>query len=390
MENIEKNELSELFQVNKEPCISIYIPTFKKGAEVAQNVIRFRQKLKEAENLLKEKGYRDILIDDLMKQAQFLVFDTDFWNYQESGFACFISPGQFRYFRLSISFQEEIVVSNKYFLKPLLPFLTDNLHFFILVIDQNELRFFKAFRNEMHQIELPDAPKSLQESMKYDVEEQYNFTMHTSAPNVGRTALAYGQGSTADDKLPKKRKILRFFQKVNDSVVNYLGGESAPLITAGVDYLHPIYREANTYPNLMEKGVLYNTEDLSVSELLKEARKIAHPYLEKDRLNALENFGDSVSMGKASYNFTEIVKASQTNQIAFLLVDQTEKVWGRLNPEHNEVEIHSPREPGDEDLIDMIIANTILQNGQVFLLKPEEMPVTAPAAAIFRYQTASA
>lgn len=386
MDILLKNELKELFSISNDPCISIYIPTYKKGADVAQNVIRFKRKLKETESELKELGYRDNLINDLLKQAQFLVLDSEFWNYQESGFACFMSPGQFFYYRVPISFNKELVITKKYQLKPLLPFFTDNIHFYILVIDQKQIRFFKSFRYGIQELELQaDVPKSLQESMQYDVEEQYNFTIHTGAPNIGRTAIAYGQGGTADDKQPRKRKILRFFQKVNDGVHYYLRNDNAPLITAGVDYLHSIYREANTYQHLMEKGVVYNTEDLSSSELLELAKEVAKPYLEKDIHQVLERFGDNVSNGRASYNFTEIVKASQTNQISYLLVDKTERIWGRLNPEHNNVEIHSPREPGDEDLIDMVISNTIEQNGHVFVLNPEEMPITAPVAAVFRY-----
>lgn len=387
MDILQKNEIRELFTIQEDPCISIYIPTFKKGAEVAQNVIRFRQKLKETKNRLKELGYRDVTIEDLLKQAQFLIFDNDFWNYQESGFACFISPGQFTYYRLPVSFNEELMIDKKFYLKPLLPFFTNEDHYYILVLDLNQIQFYRATRYRLEEIQLTGIPKSLQESTQYDIEEQYNFTMHTGAPNVGRTVIAYGLGSSADDKQPRKREILRFFQKVNDGVFGYLKNENAPLVTAGVDYVHPIYREANAYPNLAEKAIVYNTGDLTESDLLEMGREHMNPYFEKDLIHALEIFGDNVSAGKASFNFTEIVKASQTNQIAYLLVDGTEKIWGRLNLDRNEVEIHSPREPGDEDLINLVISNTIMQNGQVYLLNSEKMPVTAPCAAVFRYQT---
>jgi len=45
------------------------------------------------------------------------------------------------------------------------------------------------------------------------------------------------------------------------------GIKKAPLVLAGVEYLFPIYQEANTYPDLVEEGITGNPENLKPEEL---------------------------------------------------------------------------------------------------------------------------
>ncbi|MCE2703319.1 MAG: hypothetical protein LW859_39355 [Anabaena sp. 49633_E8] len=54
---------------------------------------------------------------------------------------------------------------------------------------------------------------------------------------------------------------------VDSALHKKLRGEKAPLILAGVEYLLPIYRQANTYPYLAETGITGNAEILKMQEL---------------------------------------------------------------------------------------------------------------------------
>jgi hypothetical protein len=89
-----------------------------------------------------------------------------------------------------------------------------------------------------------------------------------------RAAMFHGHGVGKDDA---KDNILRFFHLLDQGLYALLGKESAPLVLAGVDYLFPIYREANSYPHLMERGIAGNPEGLKGEELHEQGWRIVEP-----------------------------------------------------------------------------------------------------------------
>ena len=60
-----------------------------------------------------------------------------------------------------------------------------------------------------------------------------------------------GSASAKDD-------LLRYFRLVEDGLTEFLKGDRVPLVLAGVEYLLPIYKEANTYPNLIDMVIKGN------------------------------------------------------------------------------------------------------------------------------------
>ncbi|MCE2699419.1 MAG: hypothetical protein PX483_08355 [Nostocales cyanobacterium LE14-WE4] len=69
---------------------------------------------------------------------------------------------------------------------------------------------------------------------------------------------------------------------VDSALHKKLRGEKAPLILAGVEYLLPIYRQANTYPYLAETGITGNAEILKMQELNHAAWEIVNPLFQKE------------------------------------------------------------------------------------------------------------
>jgi hypothetical protein len=60
-------------------------------------------------------------------------------------------------------------------------------------------------------------------------------------------------------------------------------------------------------------------------------------------------------------------------------------LWGAFDPVTNKVELHEDAKAGDRDLLDSAAVQTLLNGGQVYAVQPEQMPVEAPVAALFRY-----
>jgi len=54
------------------------------------------------------------------------------------------------------------------------------------------------------------------------------------------------------DRDKRQEGILQFFHMIDEALHENCGIKKAPLVVAGVEYLFPIYQEANTYPDLVE------------------------------------------------------------------------------------------------------------------------------------------
>jgi hypothetical protein len=383
MDLLQKDELKTLIQKPEGPCVSIYMPTHRAFPDTKQDPIRFKNLLREAEERLKQAGFRSLEAKKLLKSAKTLIKDGLFWQYQGDGLAAFISPQEFLHYRLPLKFNELLVVTDRFHIKPLLPLFTSDGRFFILALSQNEVRFFHCTRYSVKDVELENVPRSLSEALQYDdPEKQLQF--HTRAPAAGgeRAAMFHGHGVGKDDT---KDNILRFFHLLDQGLYALLGKENAPLVLAGVDYLFPIYREANRYPHLMETGIAGNPEEVKAEELLEQGWKIVEHYFFKAQEEAMAQYKQLAGSVRASNRFKEIVPAAYDGRIDVLFVTVGVQRWGFYDLETRTVHLHPEPEPGDEDLLDFAAVHTYLNGGTVYALKPEEMPDETPLATIFRY-----
>jgi hypothetical protein len=383
MNLLSKEELKTLVEKPEGWCISIYMPTHRVFPETKQDPIRFKNLLREAEERLKATGLRSPETKKLLKPARVLIKDGLFWQYQANGLATFISSNLFYHYRLPLKFDELLVVTDRFHIKPLLPLFSNDGRFFVLALSQNDLRFFHCTRYSANEVELEGVPRSLGEALKYDdPEKQLQF--HTRAPAAGgeRAAMFHGQGVGTDDA---KNNILRYFQQIDGGLRNILREERAPLVLAGVEYLLPIYREANSYPHLMENGITGNPESSKGEELHEQALKIVEPYFLKAQEEAMAQYRQLSGSERASNSLKPIVQGAYTGRIDTLFVAVGVQQWGFYDSETRTVHQHPKVEPGDEDLLDFAAVHTFLNGGRVYALKPEKVPGETPLAAIFRY-----
>jgi hypothetical protein len=120
-----KGKLKMLMEEHRGPCISLYLPTHRTGAEMQQDRIRLKNQMRQAENLLFLANVYVAEVEDLLEPIQALVDDEPFWLHPSDGLALFRSRDVFDPYRLPCSFKELVVVSNHFYLKPLLPFLSN-------------------------------------------------------------------------------------------------------------------------------------------------------------------------------------------------------------------------------------------------------------------------
>jgi hypothetical protein len=383
MDFLSREELRGLLEKKEGPGISIYMPTYRTSPETKQNPIRFKNLLKEAEDRLTASGLRKPETRKLLKSAKDLLKDSLFWQYQDDGLAAFISPGFFRSFRLPVAFKELLVVTDRFHIKPLLHLFSNDGRFYILALSQNEVRLFQCTRHSCTEMELKRIPKNLAEALKHDhPERQLQFHTRTPGGTGVRAAIFHGQGAGIDDA---KDNILRFFHQINQGLHDVFREEQSPVVLAGVDYLFPIYREANTSLHLTEKGIPGNPEGLKPEELHQQGWEIVEPYFLKGQQEAADQYRQWAGSERTSTNVKEIVPASHDGRVDLLFVAVGVQQWGTFDPVTLTVHLHEEPGAGDEDLLDYAAIQTILNGGTVYAVQPEKVPDKAPLAALFRY-----
>jgi hypothetical protein len=376
------NEIRILMEKTEGLCVSILMPTHRSGEQVRQDPIRLKNLIREAHSQLTNVGLTSKETKKLLEPVEELLRGDFFWQHQNDGLAIFSSAGLFRCYRLPLPFDELVVVTHHFHIKPLLPLLTSDGRFYVLALSQNTVRLIEGTRYTASEVALEDMPESLADIIRYNSER--NLQLHTAAP-VGKgekSTIFHGHGGGVDDA---KTNILKYFRRIDTGLSKLLRGERAPLILAGVDYLLPIYAKANTYPYLLSDGVTGNPEELSTEDLRDRAWAIAELYFKKGRTEALARYQQFSGTRQASSDLTKVVPASYYGQIEVLFVAVGVQSWGTFDPERGQISLHREVQPGDEDLLDFTAIQTLLNDGVVFAVAPEQMPDKANVAAVFRY-----
>lgn len=383
MDTITIEELKKFLPAQTGWHVSLYMPTKYKGQDTEQNRIRFKNLLQEAEQRLSTKGLRTPDIRKIMSPARQLLEKPGFWRHQSHGLAVFLTEETFYYYRLTLSFDELVVISDSFHIKPLLPFFASDGHFYILALSQNQVRLMEGTHHSVDEINLEDMPESMAEAFQYKrFIKDIQFHTGTSTARHGDRAGTYHGHDPSDED---KSRILRWFQQIDDALPGLLLGEQSPMVLAGVEYLFPLYKQANSYHALVEKGIPGNPEELKPEELHAQAWPLVAPIFQQAQEKATARYYQLSDTEQTTTDVEEAVLAAHHGRIADLFVPLNVQIWGMYDPQENLVHIHAEKQPGDRDLLDLAAIQTILNGGTVFAVEQDQVPEEAPLAAVLRY-----
>ncbi len=388
MQVISNEELKSLAATQANPSVSIYLPVHRAGPDVQQDSIRLRNLLTEAEKRLAANGLRAHDARRLVAPAEELLARHNQAQPHGEGLAIFLAPDRFQHYWLPFAVEELLHIGSRFHLKPMLPALAPDGVFYILALSQKQVRLLEGTRHTVRAVDLPNTPQSMAEALRFD-EHEAPTLFHTVIRSPGgqggeRPGVYFGIGMTGDEH---RTDLLRFFNQVDAGVRAFLGPSTAPLLVAGVEYLHPLYREANEYPHFLETGLKGNPEEVKPEDLHAEAWELVRPLIVAKREAVAEKFRQLAGAGdpRASTDVAEIVPAACYSRVESLFVLVGRQAWGRFDADANTVEVHAQPAPEDEDLYDLAAVQTYLNGGQVYAVTADKMPGSDPLAAVFRY-----
>lgn len=381
MDIFNKADARKLLTASEFPSVSLYMPTHKKTPERRQNQIRFKNLVNKATDMLNRLKVDSV--KDLLSPARHLQQDNMFWSAQADGLALFCSPDLFLYYRLPVSFKEQVVVSRHFHIKPVLPLIDINGIFYVMALSQGSVKVLRCMRQECADFTPRDMPGGIRETLRYDApQSQLQYHTGASGGSGKRPAMFHGQGLGIDEK---KENLRRYCTDINRALRHLPNRDNTPLILMGIDPLLPIFRSMSDYPCLLEQEINLNPDQLNDGELHNAGWKIAESYFKDLQKQSVHQYLEYSSTGKTSCDLREIVPASHYGRVESLLVNTDVQQWGVFGPHMETPEMHDRQEAGDQDLTDTAAFNTLSHGGIVHPMSRDIIPEGSSLCAVFRY-----
>ena len=272
-----KQKLAELKSFNEPFCLSIYAPFIAPNATTNPNKIELKNLLREAEIALESVKLPHRFIKAALAPAKELLKNQEFWPVYQAGLALFMHPKFFRYYHLPDGqLPYQITLEQGFNLDPLLEIIRRDRVYYILALSHKNVKFYPGGYYNLKQLIIKGLPVNLKEALRID--EYPNWTETHSVGPASRQAHSEALHGQYNESEVDKKELLEFFRLINKRLHQFLHTKSQPLVLAGVGYLIPIYKQANTYPYLADQYIKGNPEHIKMDELRVRASKIVKKF----------------------------------------------------------------------------------------------------------------
>jgi hypothetical protein len=381
--------LKPLLDALAAPCLSLYQPTFRQFPDSQQNVVRYRNLLRELEKALKEK-HRDVDSAALMQPYLRLLDDGEFWAHPQDGIAVFAAPGFFHVEKIQRRVPELVVVNDHVYVKPLVRVFQSEDTYQILALDREEIRMYQGDRYVLDEIVMaPSVPRTIEEALGPRVTLQGTDRKGTVGTGMGATSTGiataaqfHGHGSKNDDE--PQNDIERFFRVVDRAVTEAHSKPSTfPLILAALPEYHSRFHGVSHNPYLLDEGIPINADAHGVERLRGAAWRVMEPRYHARLTQLLDMYHAAKARGQATDDLTHALEFATDARVGTLLVEDDRRMPGHVEgrmPRHA-----SPDEAGAGDILDDLAERVLNTGGQVIAVPKGSMPTGTGFAAIFRY-----
>ncbi|MCH5373256.1 MAG: hypothetical protein JJ992_04725, partial [Planctomycetes bacterium] len=295
-----------------------------------------------------------------------------------------VTEGVFDRFRVPISLDEEVIVNQRFQVKPLLPLMNSNDDFCLLAFSQNRIRFFEGGQSGLRESSVEGMPENMAKALNYD--QIYRGAQVHS----GQRGSDYGkQGavfhSQNGERDISKEDLAKYFRMIDAALHPVLRERQTPMILAAVQYLLPIFRDVSTYPHIAREEVAGNPDHVSEHDLYARTWPIVETWSEAGRATAAAKYSQLAGTGKTADDLRQILPAACQGQIEALFVDRGAHRWGSFDARTNEVHLNGDTVGAtSDDLLDLAAVQTLSNRGTVYSVEADKCP-SPPICAVFRY-----
>lgn len=370
-ESLDESLWEELASATGEDLVSIFLPTYERGRDVSQNPIALKNELSAVSTRLEELGRKPRERSDRLGHVEALLEDREFWEHQGPGLAIYVGEeGSFRTLTLPGPPSPGSHVLGVYLVRPLVPALND-LEVPVLALTRDKAGVFVANATRAHPL-AADLPTFGEVNWFVDRETQ----RQQHPDGVGSSQSRHGH----DPSARTDEDLARFLREI-DAAIGELGFAEA-LIVLGDDNL------VARFADVSDREIV-SPENSGIStalspEIVGELSRDSVLELERRRTESTTGFArERIGVGMGTTRIEEAVAAAFTGRISDLLIDvDANPIWGRIDSETLDVDIHERQRPGDVELLDRLV---VWSRGHGASLTAGTGDSGTPFMAIFRY-----
>lgn len=362
-------QIDSLLEGRDPVSVSIYLPTDPASSGEAE-LIKFGNLAADAVGQLRETGGARDRVTAIEEELADLADDEQFWRHQARSLGVFVTPVALRSFRLPNRLVPTVVVSDRFFVKPLLRAVTFPHVAFVLALAQGSVRVIEVAPDvRPSDVRVADMPSDV-------------------ASVAGRSSIA--------DRAPNRRiqgsegqKVLmrRYARRIDQALRPFLNGLDVPLILAASEPIDSIFRSVNSYPQLSPETIVGNPESIADAELAERARVVLDELYASELRRIHELYELRSSESRALSDIAEAARAATYGAIDTVLVDIDEVVPGSLDDRTGTVTFGEAG-PAPYGILDEIARRVWLAGGRVLAVRRDDIPRRAAVAAILRYPLA--
>lgn len=376
----------ELANGKGQALISILQPVHRTAAENQADRIAFKDLLSEVGRQLRARDLPTRAIEARLEPLRRLEDDGRIWTAGGDGLALFLDDtNRLELCRVPITLPARAYVGQRYYLEPLVELLREDGRIYVLALSQHGVRLIEVGPSGGHRLlEWEDLPADLRDVLRAEAGPR-PLHFHRAAPPAGDSPASIFHGATEDVSAVQQEKLRAALSRIDEALGRHLRPERAPLVLAAAPKLVGLYREVSKYPDLLAEHIDGSPEHIDPAALAEKARALVRPHAEQRRQQILEAYGTAAAHDRGSHDVGEIVLASFAGRVDTLLTDLVSDIWGKVDPTRLAVDIHTQREPDDDELTNLAAVQTLRHDGRVFIIPQQQMPEQSPLAAIYRY-----
>lgn len=370
MKPLSLEDLRLLVAEHEGPCVTLTMPTHVDPRAAAQDPVLYRDLLRKAERAL---DLPPAAREELLRPLRDLD-GPDLWSVPAGGLAVFRARDVAVFYRTTDPLPEEVVVDRRFHVRALLPSLRAGTRYLLLTLSQNHVALFMGTLRDLVPVHVPSLPTSIAEALGPEWRDRL-VTGHSH----GKGPLTFhGQGEPSDDA---RSDAVRFFRRVDEALWPVLRDADLPLILAGVEHYHPLFRQVSRYRQIVDEGVHGNVERETPDRLLARVRPVAERLARAREEEAVAEHERHRRHGRALTSLEAIAYAAIRGRVRRLLLAEGAKVLGEIDPETGGLTRRFDHRDALEDLTEQVL----IRGGEVVTLPRARMPEESVVAATLRW-----
>ena len=362
------DQFRALSATRADACVSLYVATTPLTQHTGGARIELGNLLKEACRQLEEAGIAKDRVAAIRDPILDLLDDDEFWRVQANSLAILATPDQEWTFRLANQLGNQVEVSDRFHLKPLLRAITFPHTCFVLSLSENQVRLIEVLSSgPPAEVKVPGLPRDAASAAG-------KASINDRSPS-GRI-----QGSEG-----KKVRLAQYARQVDAALRPILTGLRRPLILAAAEPLASIYRLVNTNVDLIGNSIDGNPDRTTDADLAAAARLLLDRIYAGELAEFASLFATRAAEHRATTDIAQAARAATFGAVQTLLVDIDETVIGTVDEASGAV--HFADRPGKDSygVIDEIAGRALATGAKVLAVRKADIPGGAQLAAILRF-----